>query len=492
VSVAAPGPPRPLGGNLDCDRPLGVAGTWWIGGRRRRLTPWVLVGVPLAVLVAAVGGVLIFVKAKYALGLGLAVFALGLFSADPTLVAIAAIPCTFVVARLAGGGANLSVSDGVLFLGTLAALPLLRLDEDPQLGRIAGWNLFYIVSLALTVALNPTRSDFIQWGDRLFLFVGSVLVGWVVARYGRARQAATAFVVFGMAVATWACIESVKLHFHTVDLPFGQQKNELGDMLSFALLVAQLNPPWIGMPKRLARVASVLCFLGVLASHSRQAMVGIAVVLVVLVLRDPRLRRRSRLLLLGIVPIAVIVYLTAKRELASHNRFNSLHVRFTWYREAFEVWRTAPIFGVGMRWFYTSRYLFHFQPPNAEIEALASTGVVGLLSLVLVFVLALRATWRLPATYSGLAFGALLMRAVQGQFDIFWVTAQADIPWMLVGLALGALTLERLGPVVRRRERPRLHAPGTSTLSDWSDDADVSPREPAGRGRGSLLPGGPG
>jgi hypothetical protein len=31
------------------------------------------------------------------------------------------------------------------------------------------------------------------------------------------------------------------------------------------------------------------------------------------------------------------------------------------------------------------------------------------------------------------------MRFVEGQFDIFWVSATSAIPWIMVGLSLGAL-----------------------------------------------------
>jgi hypothetical protein len=47
--------------------------------------------------------------------------------------------------------------------------------------------------------------------------------------------------------------------------------------------------------------------------------------------------------------------------------------------------------------------------------------------------------WRVEPLYGTLAFTVMLGRFVQSQFDLFWVTAQVSIPFLIAGLCLGQL-----------------------------------------------------
>jgi hypothetical protein len=73
------------------------------------------------------------------------------------------------------------------------------------------------------------------------------------------------------------------------------------------------------------------------------------------------------------------------------------------------------------------------------MEMLSSAGIVGLAAFLFLFGRSLVVLWKVPARFGTLAFTAVLMRFVEGQFDIFWVTATSAIPWILAGIALGAM-----------------------------------------------------
>jgi hypothetical protein len=127
-----------------------------------------------------------------------------------------------------------------------------------------------------------------------------------------------------------------------------------------------------------------------------------------------------------------------KDQVATGNEFNSFFQRLTWFQESVDVWLRNPVFGVGLRWWYTDRFPVNFQPPNAEMEVLSSAGVVGLVGFLVLMVGALVVLWKVDPRYGTVAVAVLLSRLVQGQLDLFWVAAQTSIPFVVVGVALGA------------------------------------------------------
>lgn len=392
-------------------------------------------------------GVAAPIHPTYALAAAAVVLLVGLFVADPTFLPVLAVPATLVVFRIGGGavggGTNLSVSDAVLFFATLCALPLVTIKDSPELRAIIGVSLLYQSAALLTVVDHPYRADIVEWFHRLMLVAGSLVVGWVVGNRGRARAALMAYVVGSCALALWAIPVGLVHHFHAAGLTSQLQKNFVGDMLAFAVLIAHINPRWVSLPRRFAQVAKYLCGAGIVAIDSRQAMVAVVAAVAICALRGRNLGRRSRLFIAASIPLAVIVYVTVSDELASSNRFNSAHQRITWYHLAWHLWSTSPIFGVGMRYYYTNLVapIYQFQPPNAELETLVETGIVGLSMFLIMIGYSLYRTWNLPPEWGMLPFAVLLARVVQTQLDIFWLGAQGALPWLVVGIALGAMAL---------------------------------------------------
>jgi hypothetical protein len=410
-------------------------------GIRRRLVLATYVVLALAALPAL--GWAASVHATYALAVAGLVLLIGVIITDIRLVPILTIPFTLVVLR-AGGASGLSASDLVLFLGTPCALLVFKLREAPEVRRLLWILAFYESTTLLTVVYNFYRANLIEWIHEAVLVGGSLIVGWVVGRAGRTKLAVTIYMLGACFIALWACLWSATHGFQPAYLPGGMQKNYIGDMLAFGVILAYARPPWFGWrTARWPRVALGVCLLGILASQSKQAMISCAAAIIFMVVRDRDVGRRGKAILLLLLPIVIIAYETVSHEFASHNKFNSVHQRESWFKLSGEVWRLSPILGVGLRWWYTDRFVDAFQPPNGVFEMLTSAGIVGLVGFLVLTFGALIVLWKVPRPAGTLALAVLGARFIQGELDIFWVGAQGSFPWMFAGLVLGALALEQ-------------------------------------------------
>ena len=205
-----------------------------------------------------------------------------------------------------------------------------------------------------------------------------------------------------------------------------------------------------------------LC-LGLLVSQSRQAIVGFAVMIVVVAFRAGR-RRSVGWITLAAAVSAVTVSLLVRGQFESGNEHNSAFQRIAWYSKSIEVWRQSPWVGLGNRWWYVASGDFRVQPPQALVEVLTTTGVIGLLAFLGLMTTLLVRLGRLPKSYGLIGFAAVGSRLVQGQFDIFWVTIQSSLPFLIAGLALGAHEYHR------ERQAARDAAPRASVAEPMTTD----------------------
>jgi hypothetical protein len=67
--------------------------------------------------------------------------------------------------------------------------------------------------------------------------------------------------------------------------------------------------------------------------------------------------------------------------------------------------------------------------------------------------------WRIDPRYGTLAFAILLSRVVQGQFDLFWAAVQVSIPFVVVGVCLGALARDEEEHRLERELAEARHLP---------------------------------
>lgn len=395
------------------------------------------------VLLVVVGRLAVTVP-EAAVIISVAVLAVGLTAVQPGLIPVAVLPFLLVVMRVGSGGIDLSLSDFALAAASLPAIFLAKRPFAPGLRAVLWASAGYQFATLVTVVNNPYAANAVEWAHAWMMVSGSLLVGWAVGANGHGRLGVRLLVWTIALVAVITVVEGA-IHVAQGDLapvyptfPYNMHKNFAGTLCGIGVVMVYARPDWAGLSRRVSRVLIVLMLLAVLATQSRQAMVGIVAAIFVLVLRSNTDRKRSKLTLLVLAPLIVFVTNLVQDQIQSDNQFNSVFQRLTWFQDSITVWSTDPWFGVGLRWWYTDRFPFQFQPPNAEIEVLTSAGVVGLAAFLVLMFVALRTAWRLDPTYGTLAVAVLVARLVQGQFDLFWAAVQGSLPFVVLGLCLGA------------------------------------------------------
>jgi O-antigen ligase len=413
--------------------------------RNRIGRPLLLILGLVTVLVLVLGvGRLLPQEPLVAIAIAVAVLLLGLTLADPTIVPLLAVPVLLVVVRVRLGGGELSVSDLVLFVAFWPAVALGQRPYSAPLRSLLWLVTLYQAATLFTVVNNPYTANMVEWMHAALLTAGALVVGWALGRAGRGAVALTLLMAGIMVIALSTVAQGVAglgNGFEAVypRWPFEMHKNFAGCVLGAGALIAYVHPPWMRWPRALAVATFVVCCMALLFTQSRQAIIGLAVALAVVVLRGGDTRKRSKLVVLGGVGALAFVTTLVRDQIDSGNQFNSLFQRINWLQDSMDVWLTDPIFGAGLRWWYTDRFDVRFQPPNAEIEVLTTAGVLGAVAFLALVVGSLIVLWRLQPLYGTLAFTVMLGRLVQSQFDLFWVTAQVSIPFLVAGLCIGQL-----------------------------------------------------
>ncbi|GLI27354.1 hypothetical protein ARHIZOSPH14_15960 [Agromyces rhizosphaerae] len=409
---------------------------------------WVLLAAGAAVAVY----ILLDERARNAPMLAFAVAALviaaAVTSSTPMAIALMAMPGLLIIQRVGIGGTDLSVSDVSLAAAFGAAVLLGQRPYSSSLRWMLWLNFVYQFTSFITVIVNPYTANTVEWFHAWLLISGALIVGWAVGCAGYARLA------FGLMLAT-ACIIAVITIAHAIpqyatgdfgaiylEWPFAMHKNFVGTTLAIVAVIAYINPDWVGWSRRLSGSAFLLLATAILMSQSRQAIIGlIAAVLVGVIRRQVTGRSRSVVFLL-VIPAAWIVIGMVIEQIESQNEFNSVYQRLTWFRDVYHLWQESPFFGHGLRYWY--QLPGEFQPPQAELEIVASTGLLGLFGFGVMWLGMLIVLWRIDPRFGTLAFAVALSRIVQAQFDLFWVAAAVSIPFVIVGISLGAMERERL------------------------------------------------
>jgi hypothetical protein len=403
------------------------------------LVTWVVV-----VLVAAGIGVATVESRKLGLALAAVVLVFGIFVADPLFLVVIALPGALLVQRVGGSSTNLSVADLLVFIGGVVSLMHIRWSEAYYLRRFLRGVIWYEAILILVVIAHPNRYNIVEWFHRFSYLGATVMIGWVIATNGRTRQAFRLFLGGASILAVVAMGYAVKLHFQPAQWG-AYQKNAIGALLWVAIVVAQINPPWAGIGRRMARVSKYLCLVGLLATQSRQSAILVILSLVVAFLLNPEVRSRSRMIGLGLLPAVGLLYYSFSVNAKNNPKFNSVSIRFDQINAALHVWHLSPILGEGMRFYNLPQYLYVTAPPNVIIDNLASTGVVGSAAFVFLVAVTMRTMIRLPYALGTLGLVVLLSHYVDGLFDIFWMGGPTVAPIIIAGISIGLSDMARTG-----------------------------------------------
>jgi hypothetical protein len=428
------------------------------------------------VAVAAVGGMLVVGNRKLGFAFAALMLGIGVFVADPILLVVIALPGVMLLQRLGGASTNLSLADLLVFLAGVVSLFHVRWKDAPFLRQFLRGVVWYEAILILVVIAHPNRYNVVEWFHRFSYLGASVLAGWVIAKSGRIKQAFQLFLFGAGILGVIAMAVAVALHFHPAQ--FGAyQKNATGAVMWVAVVVAQINPPWMGIRRAQARVVKYLCVGGLLASQSRQSAILLVVALGAALFFNPDLRRRGKLLLLAAVPVVVLVYYSFSINARNNPQFNSVAIRGSQISAAIHVWHLSPFLGEGMRFYNLPQYVTVTAPPNVVIDNLASTGIVGSLAFVFLVVITMRTMYRLPPAIGTLGLVLLLGHYVGGLFDIFWLGGPTVGPLIIAGVCLGLADMDKIGrqdrdtvlqdapPPLARTDRRPLRPPARSLLS---------------------------
>lgn len=422
---------------------------------------------PLGMAIGVVASVLLLVWAgrtattrpELAVIVAIVILVLGLTLVEPATVPLLSLPLMLVVSRVGLGGVDLSVSDFVLGIAMWPALFLAKRPYTPQLRALLWLAGIYQLATVFTVLNNPYAANIVEWFHAGVLVIGGLLVGWIVGRHGYARLGLRLLLGLITVLAVVTIVQGA-LQFASgifapvyVTWPYDMHKNFVGTVCGIGAGIAYARPAWVEWRRWWLILAFFLNAAAVLLTQSRQALIGLIAAIVVLVLRGRGEHKRSKVVLLLAAPALVFVTRLVQDQVESGNQFNSVFQRLSWFQDSFDVWITDPWFGVGLRWWYTDRFPVQFQPPNAEVEVLTSAGVLGLAAFLVLMVGAVVVLWRLDPVYGTLALSVLVNRLVQAQFDLYWVAVQASLPFVVIGIALGAqgLVLAQ-APSLRERQ----------------------------------------
>ncbi len=414
---------------------------FWADAWRWALFAIVVVGAVYFVLERGLAG-----GAITAIVIGVFMIAAVITWSKPIATMLMATPAIFIVERVGMGGSDLTVSDAALAAGFGVAVLLGQHEHTAPMRAMLWLNLIYQLSTVFTVIINPFQQNVIEWVHAWLLISGALILGWAIGRAGRASTALRLILIVGALIAVGTIITAVmnlaRGEFGGVypAWPWPMHKNFAGGALAFVAFVAWINPDWARIPRRWARIALVLCLVALLLTQSRQAIIGFIVVMLIHVLRQGGAKHWVLAFLLAL-PGVVLLVQSVIEQVESQNQHNSVYQRLNWLQEVYHLWRDQPLVGHGLRYWYVHPTA-NFQPPQAELEVIASTGLVGLIGFTIMWIGFIVVLWRVDPRFGMLALGSVLARIVQAQFDLFWVSAQVSIPFLIAGICLGAQAFE--------------------------------------------------
>jgi len=369
----------------------------------------------------------------------------GIVARSPVSIAVLALPVSFNTGRLSIGH-GIALPDIVLLLATILSLPALaRLGTPQGVTYIRRWFAVYGVAMAVIVVLHPSGRSIEEAFHRTILVVGALNVGAWIYLEGKSKVALRLLLVVASVVGLICIIAGAAHGFHDPAQPLSLNKNYVGSVLGLTLLVVLAAPDDIDVPPKWRYLAMLLMGGGLVATHSRAAMLALVIGILVWFFRTHSNYRKRSFIIAVIIAAAVLTYAAylLKAEVANKvatQNTNSVAVRNKTESATIALWRTSPIVGVGIYYYndpaYQEMNKFLVAPTNLFVEALAEGGIVLFIGLAVFNVGALSVLFRYrnPLAVAGLALVA--DRLAHGLADIFWTAGDASLPWIIVGMGL--------------------------------------------------------
>lgn len=402
-----------------------------------------VIGIVLMLTVAAAAGVRVRSSPGLVIGLAVALLIFLIGVTDAGLLCLICCPVFLLVMRTSVGGTALAVSDLAVTVCALAALVSGPRPFSAPLRSLLWLCVGYQLTLITTLVANPYRANFIEWGHEWMLAAGALIVGWTIGASGRAVTAGkvllTCGVALGLGVIGQGLWQFAHGDFTAVYLagPLPMHKNLAGTILAFLALLAYARPQWLSIQTNVLRLSFAVMLVGLGFTQARQGIIALVVGMLVLLWLRPKDQRRSTVIVVLTIPVAVFIWWATQQQLADPSDFSSANVRISSWNTSLDVWRLNPWFGQGLRWWYRPDFPGIIAPPNGLTEMLTSAGIIGAVAYVVLFGGALWVLAKVPRRYSALAISVLVAHILRGQLDMFWLAVVASLPWILVGICLG-------------------------------------------------------
>jgi hypothetical protein len=388
-------------------------------------------------------GYLLSQSVSAAVALALAGLAAGVFARDLSGVAIVATVGVWVTKR--APGVNVSFTDLLIaFTGAAALVAGVGTAISTSARLVFRSFAFYLASLTITLAYNQSfRSDF-EWFHRISLVGGAIFTGAWLVLTGRHRSALRALLAVTTTICGLAILDGASSGFSSPAQPLGYQKNFVGSIAATVLVALVIAYRHFGLSRWMLRIAGVVILAGLLASHSRGAMLAAITGISIWSFRtasssSPRLRLVA---VAAVVAVGGFAYTSIRTELAANNKFSSINQRVTVERATRQLWEKHPLTGVGLRYFKTPKYAdAGYQAPNNVLnEVLAEAGVFGLLGFLVFVGGSLVGLARLTSDLGAAGLSLVAGRFVHGLFDIYWTGGTTALVWVIAGMGLATAT----------------------------------------------------
>ena len=336
--------------------------------------------------------------------------------------------------------------------------------------------LFYFVGNWISVVFQGDIAE-----DILFaLKTSSIFIVFLLATYLRdTSKINLSILAYCLSTVVIAVISAIQyLCLGVMRPPTMMSAIHAGYIFDYALLILVIYAVYSrGYMRLVTLVAALIIIFTLIVNASRGAWIAIFAPLMVFAIFLSSLNRK--LILFGIfialcffisLPITQSRYEDAYKDVAIYQLDRSIETslgtRFEMWRTSFEMWRKAPVWGVGpgnwqkevQRMIQANqayKYIGEYnQPHNMYLNALSTTGLVGLFSLLFLVCFPIYFAWNSGlghSFYSDALFVVSIAILVQGLTD--------SVPQMYRPFQSGLFLLGLLMAGIRQNEMNSAHLP---------------------------------
>jgi hypothetical protein len=367
------------------------------------------------------------------------------------LASLVAVPAAFVATRLPLGSATIAPDDFMVVVGALAPALFIDWRANARLKRILGALAVYEAGILISVLAAPSFGGYVEVLHRAVIVGGSLLIGVYLAQRNRASEAVTVLLVTSTGMAVASVLTSATSHFGAA-FPLGLNKNYAGSLLSSALIVSYAVHVEPRTRLYLLRTMQAIIAIGLVATLSRGAMIGLGLGTLVWAMTTQRSRGLVLLFLIVGLPVAVASLVVDFTVLGAAGSAVS-HLQIA--QAAIGEWLASPVLGNGIRFFQQGSDVLASDPHDVVILTLAESGVVGLLAFAFLLWRTGVELRRMQTVLGATGLALLVARLAHGMFDVYWLHGSLEMFWIVAGMALAACSVNlRLGrsPGVESRD----------------------------------------